>query len=717
MASNPGSTNGGTPSSGEPYTFPSFGNFGPPYVATLSLPGLTIGLPVWLFPTPVIPNPPNVSVAPNTLDVNTPPTHQPHVDFSPSSPIKSPSISPSSPSESSKASSQVDQKKKKRKEKKKKSPKRTKAPTTSDVGSKKPVTVNSTGSVDEINKIKRKNPKPKFPCSLCKGDHFLRDCPGLTQVLEMWSSTSSASVGHVDDTPSTSDVQVGKKKKTVKFPCMLCKGNHYSHLCPRMDEASSLLEKLQLPKGYRKLSSDPSLVDGLVNPVPSPVSPVDQVVNLVSSSIEPQTQVADPVPSSISPALHQKSDTKVVDPTLPFDTKADPFPPDPILPLENETQVVDPVSPSVDPIPPLRNVKVTDPVPSSVSPTLPLKSAKVVDPVSPSVDPIPPLRNVKVTDPVPSSVSPTLPLKSAKVVYPSPPLVDPIQSSVDPTLLLESKPDTAHVFLVNTDSTMPGGIPPPPVEPPPSTEAILFDWGALTGPRLPSHIPFQITVQVRGRDVPQTLIDEGASVSILSSVAWYALGCPQLAPVTQNLLAFNRRTSQPLGILPQFPVTLGGKTVFIDVMVVRDPLDFSLLLGRDYVYAMKALVSTLFRVISFPHDGRIVTIDQLSFIGPDWVTSLSGSYMQTVSPPPHVNYVALSPMTSTSDDLDPVVDMVISSVGLLEPDLLTPVTTLDMCSFQSDSLPSDEDLLEAMTEFCPLTWYPSRALSSWKKKS
>ena len=149
-------------------------------------------------------------------------------------------------------------------------------------------------------------------------------------------------------------------------------------------------------------------------------------------------------------------------------------------------------------------------------------------------------------------------------------------------------------------------------------------------------------------------------------------------------------------------------------MVVWDPLDFSLLLGRDYVYAMKAIVSTLFRVISFPHDGRIVTIDQLSCIGPDWVTSLTGSYMQTVSPPPHVNYVALSPMTSTSDDLDLVVDMVISSIGLLEPDLLTPIMTLDMCSFQSDHLPSDEDLLEAMTESCPLTWYPSRALSSWK---
>jgi hypothetical protein len=88
------------------------------------------------------------------------------------------------------------------------------------------------------------------------------------------------------------------------------------------------------------------------------------------------------------------------------------------------------------------------------------------------------------------------------------------------------------------------------MEPPPSNEAILFDWGALTGPHLPSHVPFQITVQVCGQDVPQTLIDEGASVSILSSVAWYTLGCPQLASVTQNLLSFNIRTSQPLGILP-----------------------------------------------------------------------------------------------------------------------------------------------------------------------
>jgi hypothetical protein len=77
-----------------------------------------------------------------------------------------------------------------------------------------------------------------------------------------------------------------------------------------------------------------------------------------------------------------------------------------------------------------------------------------------------------------------------------------------------------------------GGIPPSPMEPPPSNEAILFYWGALTRPRLPSHIPFNITVHVCGRDVPQMLIDEGVFVSIFSSIAWKDLGYPHLMSVT-----------------------------------------------------------------------------------------------------------------------------------------------------------------------------------------
>ena len=138
--------------------------------------------------------------------------------------------------------------------------------------------------------------------------------------------------------------------------------------------------------------------------------------------------------------------------------------------------------------------------------------------------------------------------------------------------------------------------------------------------------------------VPSTILDEGASVSIMSSTTWRVLGSPQLVPVTQNLLAFNGGTSQPSGILPKLPITLGGKTVYIDVMVVEGPLDFNLLLGRDYVYVMGALIYSLFRVVCFPHEGRIVTIDQLSFIGhqapPLQPLPPIGSCLQAIPSPP-----------------------------------------------------------------------------------
>ena len=98
MASVPEMTNEGTSSPREPFVFPYYENIGPPYIATLSLLGLTIGLLVWFFSTPVISNA-------GASYVSTPSTHQPHVDLSPSLPVRSPSILPSSPSESSQASS------------------------------------------------------------------------------------------------------------------------------------------------------------------------------------------------------------------------------------------------------------------------------------------------------------------------------------------------------------------------------------------------------------------------------------------------------------------------------------------------------------------------------------------------------------------------------------------------------------------------------------
>ena len=41
----------------------------------------------------------------------------------------------------------------------------------------------------EVEKPNRIGQKPKYPCRLCKGDHFLLDCPGISKVLEVWSES------------------------------------------------------------------------------------------------------------------------------------------------------------------------------------------------------------------------------------------------------------------------------------------------------------------------------------------------------------------------------------------------------------------------------------------------------------------------------------------------------------------------------------------------
>jgi hypothetical protein len=57
--------------------------------------------------------------------------------------------------------------------------------------------------------------------------------------------------------------------------------------------------------------------------------------------------------------------------------------------------------------------------------------------------------------------------------------------------------------------------------------------------------------------------------------------------------------------------------VCIEVKVVDAPLDYNILLGRIWTNAMKTVVSTIFWVLCFPHEGHIITVDKISFSHPD----------------------------------------------------------------------------------------------------
>ena len=54
MENSLGTTNQDASSQGMSFVFPPYGNVGPLFMDTLSLPRLTIGLPIWLFSSSVI---------------------------------------------------------------------------------------------------------------------------------------------------------------------------------------------------------------------------------------------------------------------------------------------------------------------------------------------------------------------------------------------------------------------------------------------------------------------------------------------------------------------------------------------------------------------------------------------------------------------------------------------------------------------------------------
>jgi hypothetical protein len=98
----------------------------------------------------------------------------------------------------------------------------------------------------------------------------------------------------------------------------------------------------------------------------------------------------------------------------------------------------------------------------------------------------------------------------------------------------------------------------------------------------------------------------------MSVTCWKAIISPSLTESHNTLKAFNGSDFKPYGVLPSLPITLEGKIVQVEVEVFDAPLDYNLLLGRSWIDSMRVVVSTLFGVIHFPHQGKVIIVDQLA---------------------------------------------------------------------------------------------------------
>ena len=88
---------------------------------------------------------------------------------------------------------------------------------------------------------------------------------------------------------------------------------------------------------------------------------------------------------------------------------------------------------------------------------------------------------------------------------------------------------------------------------------------------------FLIQFIIKGKMIHWILIDEGASTCIMFVSCWKSIGSQPLNQPPNTLEAIDGKGSRL--ILTNFPITLEGKTIDLEVEVVDANLNYNLLLG------------------------------------------------------------------------------------------------------------------------------------------
>jgi hypothetical protein len=215
---------------------------------------------------------------------------------------------------------------------------------------------------------------------------------------------------------------------------------------------------------------------------------------------------------------------------------------------------------------------------------------------------------------------------------------------------------------------------------PTDTNLIIFDLEDHI-PRLPPQLAFHIQVVSENKNICRTIIDEGASMCVMSVTCWKAIGCPLLTESHNTHKVFNGFGCKPYGVLPSLSITLKGKSVNVEFEVFDTPLDYNLLLGHSWIDSMHAVVSTLFYVLCFPHQENIITVDQLAFFNFDSHTS-------------NVPFILKTPLGYKNIAVGLIKDSTLMGTFPIPPPDVPPpfVTSINMISTSIRETPTSHDL-------------------------
>jgi hypothetical protein len=224
---------------------------------------------------------------------------------------------------------------------------------------------------------------------------------------------------------------------------------------------------------------------------------------------------------------------------------------------------------------------------------------------------------------------------------------------------------------------------------PTDTNLIIFDLEDHI-PRIPPQLAFQIQVIVEHKNICRTIIDEGASTCVMSITCWKAISSPTLTKSHNTLKAFNGTGFKPYSVLPLLSIMLEGKVVNVEFEVFDAPLNYNLLLSRSCIESMCIVVSTLFHVLYFPHQGKVVTVDQLAFFNSDSCTRSIPFILKT---PPGYENVGVGLLKDST---------LMGTFPIPPPDIPPPfVASINMIStFICETLESYNPWIVPITGYC-----------------
>ena len=131
-------------------------------------------------------------------------------------------------------------------------------------------------------------------------------------------------------------------------------------------------------------------------------------------------------------------------------------------------------------------------------------------------------------------------------------------------------------------------------------EPISFNDEDLEGTIQPHDDALVIAARISGFLVKRVMIDQGSGADVMYPDLFKGLGLKNqdLAKYNSPLVSFDGRVVIPQGQI-SLPVSMEGKEVIVTFIVVNSFSSYTEILGRPWIHAMGAILSTLHMKVKF----------------------------------------------------------------------------------------------------------------------